>query len=78
MIPSSTIDFDVVEARQNQNGRSAAAGRVLFSFTSPAKLNQISLREVVVWWPWTVPKKLWEEENIINNSSFILHRLRAT
>jgi hypothetical protein len=46
MIPSLTIDFDVVEARQN--GRSAAAGRVLFSFTSPAKLNQMSLaREVV-------------------------------
>jgi hypothetical protein len=37
MIPSSTIDFDVVEARQN--GRSAVAGRVLFSYTSPAKLN---------------------------------------
>jgi hypothetical protein len=36
MIPSSTIDFDVVEARQN--GRSAVAGRVLFSFTSPAKI----------------------------------------
>jgi hypothetical protein len=37
MIPSSTIDFDVVEARQN--GQNAVAGRVLFSFTSPAKLN---------------------------------------
>jgi hypothetical protein len=37
MIPLWTIDFDVVEARQN--GPSAVAGRVLFSFTSPAKLN---------------------------------------
>jgi hypothetical protein len=37
MIPSSTIDFDVVKARQN--GQSAVAGRVLFSFTNPAKLN---------------------------------------
>ncbi len=40
MIPFLTIDFDVVEARPN--GRSAVlAGRVLFSFTSPAKLNYL-------------------------------------
>jgi hypothetical protein len=37
MISLWTIDVDVVEARQN--GRSVVVGRVLFSFTSPAKLN---------------------------------------
>ncbi len=37
MIPSSTIDFDVLKARQN--GQCVVAGRVLFSFTSPAQLN---------------------------------------
>jgi hypothetical protein len=45
MIPSSTIDFNVVEARQN--GQSAVAGRVLFSFTSPAKIELDEPREVV-------------------------------
>jgi hypothetical protein len=47
MILLPTIDFNVAKARQN--GQNAVAGRVLFSFTPPAKVGLDEPWEVVLW-----------------------------